>query len=320
MKLIYDIEFPSNVLYSLNYYFDDNEDDKFTEYIYGTNDTEHIERNIDLPSSFTSSDHKLHYFFNATGLTTETFENSFSLIYHKPTIHLLTDNDRSNLPIYIRSVNDTIRIRVKIEDDDLNDNVTSIASIESTSICQTISKIAPYSNEFQIVPSFDELNEGIIFVTIYAVDEHGNNASKNESFYFEYKYNKPEIEFQSESNISRIGNFIRIKCRVRYYRKGGVLKIETNITNDDFISTNVKEYFIEDDLFNDINIDIPINQFYEGNYSISICVSNEHDEISHFMTSKFTLDDIPTLEDLPEIKKFKHYNKFTPFIFSSISK
>lgn len=60
VKLIYDIEFPSNVLYSFNYNFYDNENSKIIEFIYGTNDTEHIERNINLPSSLTSNDHKLH--------------------------------------------------------------------------------------------------------------------------------------------------------------------------------------------------------------------------------------------------------------------
>ena len=48
MKLVYDIEFPSNVLYSFNYYFDKNYDSKITEYIYGTNYNEHIERSINL--------------------------------------------------------------------------------------------------------------------------------------------------------------------------------------------------------------------------------------------------------------------------------
>ena len=317
--MIYDIEFPSNVLYSFNYYFDDNQDNKFTEYIYGTNDTEHIERSINLPSSLTSSDHKLHYFFNATGLTTDTFENSFSLIYHKPIIHLLTEYDENDPPIFIRSVNDTIKIELKIEDEDPDDNVTTTISIESTTITKTVSKIVPYNVDINLELG-NQLEEGVKRILIYAVDNHNYSASSMTYFYFIYKYNKPEIEFQSENNISRIDNFVRIKCRVRDYRRNGLLTIEANLTTDIFNFTKQKECEIEDDSFKDVIIDIPINRYYEGTYHISLFVSNTHNEISSAITNVFTLDEIPTFNVLDKIKKVKYPKKSVQLICSLISK
>ncbi|EAX92400.1 hypothetical protein TVAG_482760 [Trichomonas vaginalis G3] len=318
LKLIYDIEFPSNVLYSFNYYFDNNYDSKITEYIYGRNDNDHIERSINLPSSLTSSDHKLHYFFNATGLTTDTFENSFSLIYHKPIINLLTENDKFNPPIYIRSVNDTIRIGLNIEDEDPNDNVTIIVSIESTSISQAISKIVPD----QIITNLElgnQLEKGGKRISISANDKYGYSSSTMSYFYFIYKYNKPEIEFQSENNISRIENFVRVHCRVRDYRGNGMLTIEANLTNDILNYTNTKDCDIDDDSFKDVFIDIPINRYYEGNLIISLCVSNRYDEVSSIITSIFSLDEIPTFNAIDNIKKFRKPNKSIPFIYSLIS-
>ncbi|EAX92398.1 hypothetical protein TVAG_482740 [Trichomonas vaginalis G3] len=315
VKLIYDIEFPSNVLYSFNYYFDKNYDSKITEYIYGTNYNEHIERSINLPSSLISNDHKLHYFFNATGLTTETFENSFSLLYHKPIIHLLIDNDKYNPPIYIRSVNDTLSFEYEINDDDPDDDVTTTISIESTSIVQTISKTAPYHETFNIILGNHDLNEETNRILISSIDEYNTPSSPKCYFYFIYKYNRPEIEFQKVNNITQIDDFVRVQCKVRDFRGNGILTTVVNITSDVFNNSKQKECVIEDDLFKDVIIDIPITRNYEYNCTISLYVSNAHDEISSIITSVFQLSDVPTFMAIEKIKKFKHPNKLIPFIY-----
>ncbi|EAX92395.1 hypothetical protein TVAG_482710 [Trichomonas vaginalis G3] len=318
MKLIYDIEFPSNVLYSFNYYFDKNYDSKITEYIYGTNYNEHIERSINLPSSLTSSDHKLHYFFNATGLTTETFENSFSLLYHKPVINLLTSYDNNNPPIYNRYVNDSLSIEYEIEDEDLNDNVTSIVNIE-THLNLSFSKIAPYRETVNINLEEYDLREGNIWITISAVDEQNCSASDKKYFSFIYKYDKPEIEFQPENNISRIDDFIRVPVIVRDYRHG-LLTIHANITNSIYSNTKTKEFYIDDDTFRTVNIDLPINRLYGGNYTISICATNEHHEYSTTITSSFNLDNIPTFQKHNKLNKLKHPRKLISLFYILISK
>ena len=170
-------------------------------------------------------------------------------------------------------------------------------------------------------PNFgDTLNEGGKRIIISAIDKYNCISSKQTYFYFIYKFNRPEIEFQSENNISKIDNFVRIQCRVRDYRGNGLLTIEANLTADNLYNcTKKKEREIEDDSFKEVIIGIPINKYYQGNCTISLCVSNTHDEISSLITSIFALDEIPTFNVLDKFKKLIHPNKSLPFIFTLLS-